>query len=407
MRSPLNVRVPGRAALAVVASLSYVLAACAAPTPPAPTTAPAKPADTGAKPSAAASPSGSPSASPPAAGAASPSAAGAAAVDPAAWEKETFEAAKKDGKVTVYGFWNPTLEKMVRDFMAEKYPGVELETLTSPTAPDKIRTERQAGQFLVDVYLGGQTTPLTLNDMGVTEAFKPPAENAAGSKWVVPPSSYTSYPQVVYGLQGKGILINTTLVPPDKEPKNWNDLLDPYWKGKKIIMDHPGRGGGPGSSWARWMFDQSDFGQSYLEKLKAQEPVLDSGSAAPQINSTARGEYFALLPAYPSYLQQVPGAPVKFIWPEPGTGGGTTSLVALIKDAPHPAAARLFMNMTLLPEFQKRISELQWISPNLQSVPVPDPVVSLEGRKVAVDTESEIKRTTDWVNQTGRAIFGQ
>ena len=33
--------------------------------------------------------------------------------DVAQWEKETLQAAQKEGKVVVYGFWNPTLEQMI------------------------------------------------------------------------------------------------------------------------------------------------------------------------------------------------------------------------------------------------------------------------------------------------------
>ena len=229
-------------------------------------------------------------------------------MDEATWEKQTYEAAKQEGKITVYGFWNPDLEKATRDFLAEKYPGIELETLTTTTATDKIRTERQSGQFLVDAYLGGGTTALGLSDLGFTEKFTPPAESLPGSKWKVSPSSYMSFPSVVYAIQGKGILINTTLVPPDKEPKKWEDLLDPFWKDRKIVMDHPGRGGGPGGSWARWINDQpAPLGKNFLVGLAAQNPVLDAGSAAPDIDATARGEYAAYLPAYPSAIPQVSG----------------------------------------------------------------------------------------------------
>jgi len=338
-------------------------------------------------------------------------AAGAAAgatsqADEQAWEQQTYDAAKKEGKVTVYGFWNPDLERVTREFLAEHYPGVELETLTTTTATDKIRTERQTGQYLVDAYLGGGTTALGLADLGFTEKFTPPAETLATSKWKVPPSGYMSFPSLVYAIQGKGILINTSLVPPDKEPKKWEDLLDPFWSGKKIVMDHPGRGGGPGGSWARWISDQPDLGRAYLEKLKAQDPVLDAGSAAPDIDATARGEYAAYLPAYPSSLPQVPDAPVKFIWPD-RTGGGTPTLVAMMKDAPHPNAAKLYLNMQVLPEYQQKIAQALWISPNLLGVDVPDPLVSLEGRNVAVDTEAETKRNNQWANTEGKEIFGQ
>src|SRR6202008_4289057 len=94
--------------------------------------------------------------------------------DEQAWEKQTYEAAKKEGKITVYGFWNPDTEKVTRDFLAEHYPGVELETLTTTTATDKIRTERQTGQYLVDAYLGGGTTLLGLSGLGSNEKFTPP-----------------------------------------------------------------------------------------------------------------------------------------------------------------------------------------------------------------------------------------
>jgi ABC-type Fe3+ transport system substrate-binding protein len=255
------------------------------------------------------------------------------------------------------------------------------------------------------VYLGGQTTGLQLSQLKLSEEFKPPAENAPGAKWVVAPSSYTSYPQIIYALQGKGILINTQLVPPDKEPKNWTDLLDPFWSDKKIVVDHPGRGGGPGSSWARWADESPDLGRAFLTGLKNQDPVLASGSATPQIEALARGEYYAYIPAYPSALVQAPGAPVKFIWPGPQTSG-TTSLLILIKNAPHPNAAKLFLNMALLPEFQKLIADDQWTGPNLLGVPVANPLVSLEGRKVYIDKEADIIRTTDWANSVGKEIFG-
>jgi iron(III) transport system substrate-binding protein len=216
-----------------------------------------------------------------------------------------------------------------------------------------------------------------------------------------------SFPSLVYAIQGKGILINTSLVPPDKEPTKWEDLLDPFWKDKKIVMDHPGRGGGPGGSWARWIYDQPPpLGEGFLRALAAQNPVLDAGSAAPDIDATARGEYAAYIPAYPSSLPQVQGAPVKFIWPE-RSGGGTPTMVAMFNQAPHPNAAKLYLNMQLLPEFQQKISEALWISPNSLNASVPDPLVSLDGRNVQVDTEAETKRNNDWANTIGKDIFGQ
>lgn len=334
---------------------------------------------------------------------ANPTAAGSQLSD---WEQQTLQAAQKEGKVTVYGFWNPTLEQMVTSIMAERYPNVKLETLTSTTAPDKIRTEQQTGQYNADVYLGGLLSGYTLSQMGASEQFDPPAATAAGAKWVLPPTTYVSYPQVAYAVLAKGILINTQLVTPDKEPKNWKDLLDPFWAGKKIVIDNPSRGGGPGSTWAHWAYEYQELGREFLVGLKNQDPVLDGGSATPQINALARGEYYAYIPSFASYIQQAPGAPLKFIWPAPASGGGSASITVLIKNAPHPNAAKLFVNMTLLPEFQQRQAKDLWNSPNLVGVPVPDPVVGLEGRTIFIDTEADTQRASDWSNTISREIFG-
>jgi iron(III) transport system substrate-binding protein len=339
----------------------------------------------------------------PAAPSAAPTASGPALSQ---WENETYQAALKEGKVTIYGFWNPTLEQMVREFMAKRYAGVALETLTSTTAADKIRTESQSGQYTADVYLGGGTTGYQLHQLKLSDEFKPPAESASGVKWIVPPSSYTSYPQVVYAMQGKGILINTQRVPPDMQPTSWKALLEPAWAGKKIVIDHPGRGGGPGSSWARWVDETPGLGRSLLEGLARQDPVLSSGSATPQIEAVARGEYDAFIPAFPSHLVQVKGAPLKFIWPSEGTGSAVTSILVLIRNAPHPNAAKLFMNMSLLPEFQHEMAGSQWSTPNLVGVPLPDPIIGFEGHNVSVDKEADITRTSDWANTFGRQIFG-
>jgi ABC-type thiamine transport system substrate-binding protein len=64
------------------------------------------------------------------------------------------------------------------------------------------------------------------------------------------------------------------------------------------------------------------------------------------------------------------------------------------------------MNMALLPEFQQQLAQSQWVTPNLQGVPLPDPIISFEGHNVIVDKEADITRTSDWANTVGRQIFG-
>ncbi|GEM_PF-3823101 len=335
-----------------------------------------------------------------------PGSASAGGADLSSWEKDTYQAALKEGKVVVYGFWNPVLEKIFTEFMAARYPGVQLETLTSPTATEKLRTEAQSGQRIGDVYIGGATSGLTLNQLGLSEQFDPPAEKEGDARYVIPPSSSTSFPQVVYTLQGKGILINTQKVPVNKEPKTWQDLLDPFWAGKKLVIDHPARGSGSGPSWARWVSEQPDLGRPFLEGLMKEEVVLATSAATTSINAVARGEYYGYVPPFPSSLQETRGAPVKFLWLGPKTHGVANNVV-LIKQAPHPNAARLFINMTLLSGFQEALTKGAWQTPVRLGVSLPDPIVSFEGHNVYVDNEQDLKRTLDFAGSVAKEIFGQ
>ncbi len=375
------------------------LSACGEAAAPVSSSAPSSPsvaASVGAASSAAAKPSAASTS-----GSASAAAAGQVALSQ--WEKDTLAAALKEGKVTVYGFWDPVLEKAVTDVMTARYPGLKLETLTSTTAVEKIRTETQAGQPTADVYLGGQNSGYQLSQLGLSSDFKPPAETEAGAKWNFPPSSYASYPQVVYAVQGKGLMINTQKVPADKEPKLWKDLLDPFWSGKKLGIDDPTQGSGPGVSWARWIDETPELGRSYLQGLIKQDLVLTNSTLAPA--AVARGEYYGYIPAFPSYLQQVKGAPVKFIWLGPSSGSAVGSIAVLLKNAPHPNAAKLWINMLLTDQMQKVLADVQWVTPNKVGVPLADPIISFEGHNVTVDNEDQTKRTPQWAQTVGRQLF--
>ena len=215
-------KILGSAAALALSTIVLLSAACGGAAP----TASTPPASSPSK-AQSSSPAAQPS-SPAAQASSSPSAAQAWQQEYTEWEKKTYEAAKKEGKVVGYGFWSPENEKIRRDYFSKKYPGIELETLTTTTAAEKLRTEKETRNYVADFYIGGGTTPYTLNQFGLTEPFMPPLEKEPGAKWVVGPSASTTYPQLTYAVTGKGIMINTNLVPPNREPKQWKDLLDPF-----------------------------------------------------------------------------------------------------------------------------------------------------------------------------------
>src|SRR3990170_6147689 len=88
-----------------------------------------------------------------------------AAVKPA-WEQEweqTVAAAKREGKVAVAGPVGTDVRRALTEPFEKKY-GISVEYLGQRGAEfgTRVRTERAAGQYLWDVYIGGTTTAITV-----------------------------------------------------------------------------------------------------------------------------------------------------------------------------------------------------------------------------------------------------
>src|SRR6266478_9279961 len=76
------------------------------------------------------------------------------------WEK-TIQAAKKEGKLSLYLFQGEGELGAVAQLFQKKYPEISVTTVTgrgNQLGP-RIMAERRAGKFLADVYIGGPTTP--------------------------------------------------------------------------------------------------------------------------------------------------------------------------------------------------------------------------------------------------------
>lgn len=78
----------------------------------------------------------------------------------AEWDK-TVEAAKKEGKLSLYLYQGDGELAAAADAFHKKYPAIAITTVTGRAGQlgPRIMAERRAEKYLADVYIGGPTTP--------------------------------------------------------------------------------------------------------------------------------------------------------------------------------------------------------------------------------------------------------
>jgi len=342
----------------------------APPAAPAATTAPAAPPTTA--PAAAATTAPAAAAPKPTAGATA--AAGASSNNMDAIYAQYYDAAKKEGKLVLYGVGNATLYNPIRDAFIKKFPGIDVQGVDQRgrETREKIIAEQQSKNYVVDVAISGPDTQNELVQNGYIEDF-----SSSQTGTVVPelvPSDRKNNPRTVTIFT---VAVNTNLVPPDQEPHQWKDLFDPKWK-DKLEMDDP-RGSGPGGTVLSGV--EALYGPEDVDRQWAAQNLFFATQAGPLLDSLARGEKSVYLSASHADIiaQRQAGAPVKLIKPEEGIGI-TPINQGVVKNAPHPNAAKLWIEWSLSEEGQKLLAD-QGYGPVRQGVKAMAPEADLNGIK--------------------------
>jgi iron(III) transport system substrate-binding protein len=363
------------------------LTACSPPLAATPTAPPAAPAAApttapaaGAAPTtaAAAKPTTAPAAAGAPAAPAPTSAPAAAQSSNSALDAATgkyYEAAKKEGKLVLYGVGNATLYNPIKDAFMKRFPGIELQGVDQRgrESREKIIAEQQSRQYVGDIVISGTDTQNELTQNGLIEPYQ-----ADGVDSVIPdlvPADRANTPRTVSIF---AVAINTNLVPPDQEPKTYQDLLDPKWKGK-LEMDDP-RGSGPGGTILSGM--EALYGPDDVDHKLADQNLFFATQAGPLLDALVRGEYAVYMSANHTDIiaQRKAGAPIKQI--KPADGIGLTPInQGLIKNAPHPNAAKLWIEWSLSEEGQKALAE-QGYAAVRQGFTASEPEADLTGVKI-------------------------
>ncbi|MBV8193508.1 MAG: extracellular solute-binding protein [Alphaproteobacteria bacterium] len=258
------------------------------------------------------------------------------------WQ-QVVDAAKKEGKLVIYTatLGSPYHKAVVKAF-EDKY-GIRVEMLEARASEvrERVRIEQAAGRFVGDLHHNGSTTTWLMMRDGNLQPHGP----IPNAKNIVPPYEADEV-RIPAEVISYALMVNRNLVKPNDEPKSWKDILDPRWTGKILSDDYRALGGGA----VFFVVTYDAFGKEFHEKLAAQKPVF-SRDIANSERRVARGEYPIYIPFSLQDYNQLKGLPIKPIVPAEGRPYVRFDL-AMLKEAPHPNAARLLMNFYLEPEQQ-------------------------------------------------------
>jgi iron(III) transport system substrate-binding protein len=276
------------------------------------------------------------------------------------WKEEwqrVVEGAKKEGQLSLYGGMEITHPDILGTFNRE-FPFIKV-TSVAGRAPDimaRITAERRAEKYLADVTASGPNGPRMLY---LAKALDPIAPTFilpevtdtsnwyGGRHWYADPEN-----QYIFMYEGTinstGLSYHTKLMSPEEVKSYW-DLVKPQWKGKLLSMDP--RGAALPTP-ILILYHKRELGPDFVRRLYSETDITLFRDRRQGTNWLAAGKFPLCFLCRDIDKAAKQGLSVDEIAPErlkegATIGGGGSSVLALISRAPHPNAAKLFINWYL------------------------------------------------------------
>ena len=281
--------------------------------------------------------------------------AGLGIVPALAQEDELYAAAKKEGKLALYwGSYEQKTAEEFRDAFKARYPGIEVSLLRqgSQTVYNRLRLDLQNDVAECDSL--GTTNILHFIELKKANALLPYEPRGldmvpAGLRKLDPDSAFTLGAISLTSINFQSAKVR-------KPPASWLALLDDEWQGK-ITIGSPAASGDV-ASWVVAM--RSKYGDDFLRRLARQRPKIGQ-SNVDTVTDILSGERLVGAGAPFSYTlaQKAAGNPIDVAVPSDDLILNL-GVMAILKNAPHPNAAKLYHSFLYSKEASQILSKNFW-----------------------------------------------
>ena len=262
---------------------------------------------------------------------------------------QDLEKAKQEGRLVFYTSWGLSDADYVIKAFEKKYPflKIELARSTSEKTLNRLLTEYRAQSFLGDVVAISGIQSGILKARGILDRYQSSESTHFPNEWIDPQGYGFGLHQTIYVIS-----YNTRLVPASAIPKDYEDLLNPRWKGQ-----------------LGWESEEYYFFGALL-KLRGREKGMEFWRrvAAQRVNFrngysllaelVSAGEFPVAVSLYQHRVDEYidKRAPVQSVVTNPLIGGDPNR-ISLLRGASHPHAAKLFIDFMLSLEGQKLLQD--------------------------------------------------
>ncbi len=304
----------------------------------------------------------------------------------------TVAAARKEGALAVADAApGENFQKFMAAFGA-KYPFLDVASgfYSAPTGRvlARVNAEIAAGRHTFDVMLAANTAAFAeMTRQNKLMRYDSP-EYAAfphGAKM----DGYWAAAQAI----GVIPVYDTHILKPAEAPKSWRDLLAPRFADHKLAIQNAAAG--TQFNWTYLL--ERRLGVDFMKQFGAQKPVV-MATGAQMTDAILRGEVTlgAALDNWRAFTPEAKEAGLAAVYPEEGMPL-TLAPVGILTDAPHPNAAKLFIDFVLSQEGQRLLdTELYGMYSMRPDVPPP------AGQKPLADTHPLLPDDMDDYLQASR-----